>query len=870
MFFKTLKRILFLLVPLILIGFKPSITHAMTPKQFYDTNGTKMLYDKSRKTISFAIKNKAAENNAVWYYENTGWQVVVTLGGKTFYSRFGMDGGANSFSETEMRDNEYTYSLFDLPLTKLINTLKKDHSSYSSTFDLILTEDADTQLFFDQIANVRYGSTSYGRLNSDRTINGQVYLTLDGSYSNTSAIVPSGFQRKTTYDDENGVGALQDGNDGWIYNVQSKGFRGAMAARYVPGWHWARSTFYGLSDNYNRKVTIYKTDKEASRTLTTQHIDTSTGKKIKVDETDTRTVTPGSSASITKNALSLSGYTYNRVVVTKGTTTNTYYTTSTTISLDVENENNKIIFYYTPKSGEGSSNSNGNIKFNPNSSNWSNSNINVGVSISGDKEITKTSYAYRSYTGSDGATYSILHPFTEKWTPSGLSVWGKGKNINGTEQNLTTQSISDGGTYSISNEYKEITLTAKIIQWNSSSKSWNSGNPPNGSWGTGGVTSSTTRPTVNYETSSGKYYIDKTKPKVESINTSSSGWTKDDKSIEIKMSDNLSGLQSGTSLKLVDQSYLKKASADIGITSEGISNDKHNYSSSVTINKDGIYKIEGTLTDNAGNSHNVSYKDYKIDKTVPYDTKFSVASRSYLDDAVNVTITVQDNLSGVAKVEYVVSKANTNPKETKINAEITTSDDDDESKTFRVKIDKNGEWYIHTWVTDRAGNSKYNVSPVYKYYKINSNDITINPTSNSGIVLRGSRFDVITKMPNFKDESLSKLNLIYTVPLWVDDDIDKKTNGAYAITSGTVEKITKNYTYSDDESIYFWDAYIPPYGTPLTLNNEGRNVGSKQKIKIILRLVNDNTDNPKETSPIEKEISIAPEQKINTSIINNQ
>ena len=120
---------------------------------------------------------------------------------------------------------------------------------------------------------------------------------------------------------------------------------------------------------------------------------------------------------------------------------------------------------------------------------------------------------------------------------------------------------------------------------------------------------------------------------------------------------------------------------------------------------------------------------------------------------------------------------------------------------------------------DRAGNTRITTSPEYKivrlgdknnrsgktYYNEDNISIWIGPKS---IVPRATRFDVISKTYGLTRNEAANSTVYVKVPAWVNDDIDRKVNGEYVVTAGTVTQ-TMNYYSGLEEG-------PQGYATPLT------------------------------------------------------
>lgn len=145
----------------------------------------------------------------------------------------------------------------------------------------------------------------------------------------------------------------------------------------------------------------------------------------------------------------------------------------------------------------------------------------------------------------------------------------------------------------------------------------------------------------------------------------------------------------------------------------------------IKINEDGIYYIQThQIEDAVGNERSKEkYGPYKYDSTYPnirlklpgsykYNNRVEIAA----DQKNEVEIEVKDNLSGVAKLEYAITKDAIAKEEEYKDANVTTPEDSQHPEnTAKYKINlqegkakweelRNGRWYLHIKLTDRAGN----------------------------------------------------------------------------------------------------------------------------------------------------------------------
>lgn len=549
----------------------------------------------------------------------------------------------------------------------------------------------------------------------------------------------------------------------------------------------------------------------------------------------------------------------------------------------------------------------GDITFNPNSSsnisgnreNWVNNNINVNVRVVGDTIITasgSTSWGYtyriRKTDPETGEEYwenrsgTSTRRFTETWRISSFRVWGSGRNASGGASSLSSRTINGtSGNYSISSELRNIVLQAEVTNWESSSRSWNSGSAPSGgSWNSGSPPSGrTTKPSEKYSSQSGTYFLDKSSPTLTALNPSSRGWTNNTITVPVTIKDNLSGFwRDNTYFEIIDTSYLRQSTIKQNFQKGSNSETKN-----AVINKDGIYNIKVYAEDIARNRMtNKTYGLYKYDSTSPYAATFSSDNRSYIDEDLRITVTVGDNLSGITETRYVLNNSPTSSLGMS-SVNVTTADGRNDYSSFDVNITEPGSWWIHVYQKDRAGNTRTTTSPEYKivrlgdknnrsgktYYNEDNISIWIGPKS---IVPRATRFDVISKTYGLTRDEAANSTVYVKVPAWVNDDIDRKANGKYVITAGTVTQ-TMNYCSGLEEGpqgyatpstvVQWWRAYIPPYGTQVSLNREKTRVREQYEFEIYLQF---DGYSPRRTHTSKVKFDICPDTKIKTQIINNE
>lgn len=223
------------------------------------------------------------------------------------------------------------------------------------------------------------------------------------------------------------------------------------------------------------------------------------------------------------------------------------------------------------------------IKFDPPSCDWRNTPLDVRVYVEGNKTVTKSGSAIRSYN----YTANVYYPETGntvKVTQTSNTYWGFTQswsigNINVTGKPLPqSKTIADNNTVTVSQE-GTATLSAYLSGWKEGNKTWNSGSAPLGNWSSGSPGEDTSSPTQNYASTSGIYKIDLTGPTI-TFNWMNQDWFKDgkhgfiylpDNKINIVLGDTLSGVSESKYSWTQDAIFPDPASmTNIGVTtSEG-------------------------------------------------------------------------------------------------------------------------------------------------------------------------------------------------------------------------------------------------------------------------------------------------------------
>ncbi|WP_432663230.1 hypothetical protein R9X47_21955 [Wukongibacter baidiensis] len=438
--------------------------------------------------------------------------------------------------------------------------------------------------------------------------------------------------------------------------------------------------------------------------------------------------------------------------------------TSQIVRLSDSEKEKTVTFYYkktgtTPPDPPGPNGGNGTIVFNPNSSfdisgnreGWVNQNITVNVSISGDKTAERSDTASRAYEyeeevviGQDGDGNDITETqtksdsapctFTETWEVGTISVTGSATG---------TVSGMNGGDVTITTEGDNLQLSGTLNEWISKQKVWGSDSAPNGgSWTDNGTPSGSTTPPDLYTGTSGIYKLDKTIPE-SSSSISSRDWTNIPYSVNITVTDNLSGFWNMTSYyNITDRSHYNRFQANQYFT-KGSKNETKTFN----VNQNGVYSIHVGLEDIAKNiMSTITYGEFKFDNIKPDVAIFDingftdVVQRNipnvgngyqYMADYNNrIGVTIGDELSGVIESRFLITKTTSFPSVSSMkNLNEGTAEAIAGPLTNRFEVNlncgstkesvaatefddlKEGLWYVHIYQRDRAGNVTMTTSP---------------------------------------------------------------------------------------------------------------------------------------------------------------
>src|SRR3989338_6446010 len=167
--------------------------------------------------------------------------------------------------------------------------------------------------------------------------------------------------------------------------------------------------------------------------------------------------------------------------------------------------------------------------------------------------------------------------------------------------------------------------------------------------------------------------VDNTAPSTELSGVDSDSWNKASVTITLTASDSVSG---------ADKTYYSTDCSDPATV----------YGGPFTLSNDGTYSIKYYSTDQAGNSESIKTADYqvKIDTTAPSTSVSGLDnSEDWYTEAVTITLTASDSVSGVGKTYY-------------------STDGSDPALTYSspFTFSNEGTYSIRYYSIDKAGNSE--------------------------------------------------------------------------------------------------------------------------------------------------------------------
>ncbi len=874
--------------------------------RYHHVQGSNIVFDEQGQVFTFIARAKTAASISHVRFGTIGWQVRFEPqdGSQKFYTRI----TRNNVRTIVQHDDGNTYAEYVIPITQssnqqfspsIVEALVRDFGKdgYDSEYFIKKLANGVT-IKFDAVVSIRESGTTatnalmdeegniiHGNPNVSEWKKGEHYLTKDGTTYVTNHKVRDGWETRSEWD---------------IY------FGGAKGAR---GW----SDLSVFDDYFDKETQYVKEDVIVKRPIYATHR-TTDGKRLdpggKNRTVGTFDVKIGQTRNINVTGLSFPGYkiAYSSINY-NGTNQETVHGSQAitrTVKFNATNDTHLVSFYYEPIVPE-TSLPDGKITFTPHQSldiqgnrdGWVNNNISVKVTVN-PSSVTMHGSENRTYRYYDPCHSvddnnncvaqwvddSINVPYTQTWKAEELTVTGQGKNANGDKVNIGPFKISNGGTITLDKELKDVQLSARVSSWKAQNdKTFASDPPPLGSWTKTHPSNNTPAPNKDYASNSGNYYLDKTAPKITSVSPQSAKWTNQTVNVTVDVSDNLSGLYWENSyVEAIDSSHYGHSEAKSHFSSGATTGNK-----TISLTKEGIYQIKVNLEDIAQNKMTeATYGYYRIDKTRPDAAKFTSDTREYIDEDLTVTVTIGDNLSGVAETRYVLSNS-PNDKTGMKSISLTTAEGKAATNTFTVDITEPGSWWIHVYQKDRAGNVTETTSQEYRIIRLGdpeNNDgdpfdnmesvFWISPTQTKGKIPRGARFDVLLKTHGLTEQDATITKVHMKAPKWVNDSVWRKVNGKYAVSSGTTMTMMNYYSgYAEDTLSYakpttalqWWKAFIPPYGTQITLDAKGNRLRPKYQLSVQLEFEG---YSPSKTHVSTIEFDVVPETKLKTEIIKNE
>lgn len=265
---------------------------------------------------------------------------------------------------------------------------------------------------------------------------------------------------------------------------------------------------------------------------------------------------------------------------------------------------------------------------------------------------------------------------------------------------------------------------------------------------------------------SGVYQIDKENPSAVFAPNSQAEWTNNNISVNVKVSDTLSGVKR----------WRWRISKDNGSTYDSWRSYITNPESTVVLDTEGRIKIQIEAEDNAGNVVTITSGTYLIDKTVPTGKEYNIGGDLYFDGTVywikqngraNIKIRANDKLS---LLESMILQLQSNTDSYRQNFNFTnnqsqvvkesneiefvsgaktyeSADKTDREVTFSVKPKIHGKEYsVYVYLKDYAGNIR-NFYDTGLKFKVDGNapilTVTKNPSglTNGNVVLNAKASD---------------------------------------------------------------------------------------------------------------------------------
>lgn len=382
-----------------------------------------------------------------------------------------------------------------------------------------------------------------------------------------------------------------------------------------------------------------------------------------------------------------------------------------------------VHFYWIPKDSDPNPPAGGDITFNPNETDWTNrGKLGEGYGsypidvkfIGSNPTMAQGSVNYYHYqpvpptVGPDGKPITHppiitnhTYPFPVEYTLQGITVSGDANGyISGASGNIN-----------ITKEGEKLSLAASGT-WNTPKYSVPAGD------GYDSQTGLVIPPAPPNPTGKSSYYnIDWTKANIN-LPRASNRWINNPVvyPVNINVTDNLSGFSSGNSVVVSDYSHYNNNATD------SLPYASKSYNKTVELD-DGMYRIDVTANDRAGNQSSDSSEKYLIDGTDPV-VNFNVKPKIFNEENGAVRkqsvkgenfayfgkLTASDNLSGVAKIQYKWTYWNNKPAngyEVIYTSPYTYSDRYKEIIEKEIEKPVGDNLYLHIELWDTAGNYTY-------------------------------------------------------------------------------------------------------------------------------------------------------------------
>ena len=212
----------------------------------------------------------------------------------------------------------------------------------------------------------------------------------------------------------------------------------------------------------------------------------------------------------------------------------------------------------------------------------------------------------------------------------------------------------------------------------------------------------------------------------------------------------------------------------------------------------GTHTIKVWAEDNKGGKSPEVSRSFTVDKTRPIISASPDKRENWDTTEVNINVSLSDALAGIDKGYYHLS-TNSTPGTTWTIGKLNN---------FIVKINTEGEWYLHVKATDKAGNEDVKTYGVYRYFILNEpENFILKSTTTSSINYEWKKVEGHQYQLTLKNDK----GTVLTTTGWISDNKFQFTGlspntGYYAeIKSKKYEKIsnivTGDLVYTDAEAV---------------------------------------------------------------------